>query len=86
MASGFLGVTGPRHLELRLKSRPAEGVEGVIGDVQVVGWFDPLTQFDIGGEASGLPENLLQRGQHAWRKRQGFASRHVQRQQGVQAS
>jgi len=58
----------------------------VIVDVQVMGVFDPLTELDIGGKASGLPEYLLQRGQRGWRERHGFASRHVQRQQGVQAS
>jgi hypothetical protein len=86
MAAGFFCVTGPRHLELRLKARPHDGVERVLVDVQVRGLCNPLTQFDRGGEASGLPEHLLQRGQHIRRKRQGLASRHVQRQQGVQAS
>lgn len=49
MAAGFFCVTGLRHLELRLKSRPDDGVEGVVVDVQVMGLFDPLTQVDIGG-------------------------------------
>ena len=51
-----------------------------------MGLFDPLTRFDRGGEASGLPENLLQSVQHVWRKQQGFASRDVDIHQRFQAT
>jgi hypothetical protein len=58
----------------------------VIVDVQMLGLLDPLTQFNLGGEARRLPEPLRQRGQHVWRQRQRLASRYVQGPHGVQAS
>jgi hypothetical protein len=86
MASRFFGVTGPGHFELGFELGAHNGVAGMRVDIQVVGLLNPLTQGRIGGKTSRVPANLLPRGQHVWRERQGLAGRHVQIQQGVQAA
>jgi hypothetical protein len=50
----------------------------------VGGLLDPRAPRDIRGKASRVLEGLLPRGQHMWGEREGRASWHVQRQQGVQ--
>jgi hypothetical protein len=86
MASGFFGVTGPRHFELGVEGGADNGGEGVGVDVQVVSLLNPLAHCLMGGKASGLPGNLLQRGQYVWREGQGLAGRHVHLQQGRHAA
>jgi hypothetical protein len=79
-------VAGPRHLELGLEFGPDDRVERVIVDVQLLGLLNPLPQRFVGRKAGGLPARLFHGGQYSRGEREGLASRHVQGQQGVQAT
>jgi hypothetical protein len=85
MASGFLGVTGARHLERGLEPRPHAGVERVRVDLQMRRLPNPWAQGCIGGTPDRLPEGLCNRGHPLWRPREGRASRSIHLQQGLQA-
>jgi hypothetical protein len=79
-------VTGPRDLELGFELGADDGVEGVIVDLQVIGLLDPLAQGLVGGKAGGLPERVLNGGQHVQGQREGLTSGDIQRQPGLQAA
>ena len=59
-----MGVTGPWHLERGLNAGTDEAVAGMIVDRPERGLVAPRAPCDRGGEAGGVPEHLLQGGQH----------------------
>jgi hypothetical protein len=86
MASGFFGVTGPRHFELGAEARPHERVERLVLDRHAARPPHLLAQRLGRGEAFGAAQRLLQAGEHRGRQRAGLARGDVGRQQGGQPS
>jgi hypothetical protein len=60
MASGGLGVTGPRHRARRLEAGTDTGVAGLVVDRSGRGRLPPLTPCVVGGTPGRLPARLLQ--------------------------
>jgi hypothetical protein len=85
MAAGCCGVTGPRHLELRLEPAADDGVEGVLMTLHARGLLHPLAPCLVRSHAGRLPERLLQADQYRRWQGDGLPRRHVHLQPRRQA-